>query len=549
MPPDATNTPTPEPASETPSADSLESTPDAVDGSVVTEPSSAPRRRRGPKDPWLKSRWWFPLALIFSFGLHLILGYGAQQMGWFGQIAPPPPRQEGIELAIRAPRPLTAPPPSEGTSPLNDIPAVTPTPAPVPTPTPAASFNNFVRPPMPTREVPVPTFQTPPVAVAPVIPSAPPVVIRPATPISPDAKRTAEVAPDAVTTKTPTRPDATPAPRSTTLPGTAGPLVDRLPEPLPPGELTGTTKTPSITRNSAGPRSVAGPTAAKSTGTQPAETGGADPGGATKVADAPGRPAAPGEGKNVADAGKGEGTASGNAKGEPSPALAKLGIDRGIPFGSRLGLYNGNPNGGGGDGNGPGGGSDASISRRADGSVFVSMKRTAQPSDAPPIRVVYVIDVSESMREGDKIGKAKNALEAALKELRPNDSFSLVSFGSTAQQRFRMLPATRSNLERALTLVRLLEPVGASGTNFSQALAIALKVQDATHVIILSDGVPTMGETNPVALLRDARDWNTQQARLITMALIGPSDEHKGFDFLRDLAQQNQGRFDYVDLK
>jgi Ca-activated chloride channel family protein len=96
------------------------------------------------------------------------------------------------------------------------------------------------------------------------------------------------------------------------------------------------------------------------------------------------------------------------------------------------------------------------------------------PRDLPrqPMEMVFVLDCSGSM-DGEPIKLAKQALEHALKQLNPSDTFQIVRFSDQASQLGpRPVDATPKNIQRALDLVRGLN--GEGGTMMIEGIKSAL---------------------------------------------------------------------------
>ncbi len=221
------------------------------------------------------------------------------------------------------------------------------------------------------------------------------------------------------------------------------------------------------------------------------------------------------------------------------------GLRRGLPFGDPGGvLEGGDPNGGGGVGGGPGGpGTGGSYGARRGGGA------------GAPVHVVYILDISDSMNKDNKIGKAKQALKQALGELAPQDTFNIVYFFNEAY-RFKktMVPASSEEIASAEKFVDGLKARGA--TNYSGALTLALALPGVTYVVMMSDGLPTIGvgvddytmEVKGGELLKWIRYQNVSRARILTIG-IGAGQKWDGIDLLRDIASENKGTFRYIDMK
>ncbi len=480
-----------------------------------TKPSAIALRRQRS---FRSSRWWLPFAVLLSVIIHFLVVIGGQHLGLFGTAEKPPPHTgDPIEVTLVPFQPVKK---SE-----RDNKASNP------------SASPFAKPILPRQSAPSPALaRTTPV--------------RPVTPISatprPDAPSRRTNVPPPVLPERTTRSEFAPQ-IVARLPKTGGNLPDRIPEPLPPGDLSGIPLVSDVPRETRRPVTVRIATAPRRT----AESGGGSAGGENRAVESgekPGTPVGPGEEKT--GAGTGEGGVRGEARGTKAGAAAAIGIDRGIPFGDKLGVYGSNPAGGGGVGRGAGGAAvDASISTEG-GRFRVSLKRTPATSEGstPAAKIAYVLDVSWSMSQGGKMIRAHEALNKALDELRPDDQFTIVTFANDARSMSRMLSATRAGLSIGHANVSAAQPEPGGATNLSAALDLALGLPGITHIFILSDGEPTEGITEPEELLAFARKRNTRRTRIITMALLS-GDDKKGFTLLKEIAEQNNGLFDFVDVR
>lgn len=161
---------------------------------------------------------------------------------------------------------------------------------------------------------------------------------------------------------------------------------------------------------------------------------------------------------------------------------------------------------------------------------------------------VFVLDTSGSM-QGAKFEQATGALRFALSRLREGDRFALVPF-STEARPFRdgLVAATRENVEAALAFVGTLSAVG--GTNIADALRSGLgalaAARDASRVplaVFLTDGLPTVSETDPKRILEEAgRIAAESRCRLF---VFGVGNDVNAL-FLDRLAEDNSGSRDYV---
>jgi Ca-activated chloride channel family protein len=116
-----------------------------------------------------------------------------------------------------------------------------------------------------------------------------------------------------------------------------------------------------------------------------------------------------------------------------------------------------------------------------------------------PKDVVFVLDTSGSMA-GKKLEQAKKALSFCVENLNETDRFEILRFATETEPCFEKLSeTTRATRDQAQKWIDALKPIG--GTAINEALQKALKLRPLTAerpfvVIFLTDGQPTVGETN-----------------------------------------------------
>jgi Ca-activated chloride channel family protein len=120
--------------------------------------------------------------------------------------------------------------------------------------------------------------------------------------------------------------------------------------------------------------------------------------------------------------------------------------------------------------------------------------------------LVAVLDVSGSM-SGEKLDQARAALVQLLSTLRSSDRFRVISFGSGVRRYATgWTPAAGDNVRAAQEWVRHLDTDG--GTNIAGALAEAFAEPPGESalgvVVFLTDGLPTVGETDPERIAEQA---------------------------------------------
>ncbi|XP_032146075.1 inter-alpha-trypsin inhibitor heavy chain H4 isoform X10 [Sapajus apella] len=166
---------------------------------------------------------------------------------------------------------------------------------------------------------------------------------------------------------------------------------------------------------------------------------------------------------------------------------------------------------------------------------------------AMPKNVVFVIDQSGSM-SGRKIQQTQEALIKILDDLSPRDQFNLITFSSEATQWSpSLVPASAENVNKARSFAAGIHALG--GTNINDAVLMAVQLLDRSNreeqlpsrsvslIILLTDGDPTVGETNPRNIQKNVREAVSGRYSLFCLGF--------GFDvsyaFLEKLALDSGG--------
>ncbi|MBK9097905.1 MAG: VWA domain-containing protein [bacterium] len=142
--------------------------------------------------------------------------------------------------------------------------------------------------------------------------------------------------------------------------------------------------------------------------------------------------------------------------------------------------------------------------------------------------ITFVLDVSGSM-VGDKMKQAKQALLYCVNNLNKGDGFNIIRFSTEAYSLFgKIETASESNIKKAEKFIEELNTVG--GTNIEEALGLALKEKPAnnrTHLIVfITDGKPTIGETNDDMLIKKLADSNIKNTRIFTFGIGNDLNTH-----------------------
>jgi len=163
--------------------------------------------------------------------------------------------------------------------------------------------------------------------------------------------------------------------------------------------------------------------------------------------------------------------------------------------------------------------------------------------------IIFVLDTSGSMA-GEKIKQAKNVLSFCLENLNPDDRFGLITFSTIVRPLAeKLLPAAEDNIERARAFIADMHARG--GTDIHSALQTAMGMigegKRPTIVLFITDGLPTVGETDEMIIARAVQTANRGKdrnirARLFTFGVGYDVNTH----LLDRLAEENQGLSDYI---
>lgn len=183
----------------------------------------------------------------------------------------------------------------------------------------------------------------------------------------------------------------------------------------------------------------------------------------------------------------------------------------------------------------------------ADAGYFIVLASPElKPAEGEPVKktVLFVVDQSGSM-SGPKIQQARDAAKFVLNNLRENDLFNLIGYDSEIR---KMLPELqRYNSETRQSSIGFINSINAGGmTNIEGALKTALEMihteEVPTYIVFLTDGLPTVGETNELKIAQAAMAANKHGARLISFGV--------GYDvnsrLLDRLSRENNGQSEYV---
>ncbi len=171
-------------------------------------------------------------------------------------------------------------------------------------------------------------------------------------------------------------------------------------------------------------------------------------------------------------------------------------------------------------------------------------------SELRPLNLSIVIDKSGSM-SGQKIERVKQSLRTMIKQLRPNDVVSIITFSDEA-----LILCEAQPVGNGRTLEAAINRINTSGsTNLDAGLMLGyrevtrnLDSRSTNRVILLTDGRANQGIVDPREIASRSTEFNNRGIDLSTIGIGSNLDQ----DLLRTLSEKGRGLFhfvsDYADI-
>ncbi|MDJ0753093.1 MAG: von Willebrand factor type A domain-containing protein [Ardenticatenaceae bacterium] len=176
--------------------------------------------------------------------------------------------------------------------------------------------------------------------------------------------------------------------------------------------------------------------------------------------------------------------------------------------------------------------------------VQVGLQGYAVPAaERPDGMFIFVVDVSGSMDQENRLGLVRRSLHMLVDNLRGTDRVGIVIYGSSAQTLLE--PTAVSDEETIRRGIDRLQPGGS--TNAEQGIMMAYRLADQyarpgeiNRLILASDGVANVGNTTAEAILEYATEG-------IQLSSFGFGMGNYNDVFMEQLANQGDGSYAYID--
>lgn len=167
--------------------------------------------------------------------------------------------------------------------------------------------------------------------------------------------------------------------------------------------------------------------------------------------------------------------------------------------------------------------------------------------EAPSNNLVFLVDVSGSMRSQSKLNMVKESLALLVENLREEDYLSIVTYAGTAE--IVLQPTPGDQTQTILNVLNSLEAGG--GTNGAGGIELAYDLayqnfdfEGNNRVILSTDGDFNIGTTTSQGLIEIVKE----KAEIgIYLTILGFGQNHSAVYLMEELSNDGQGTYHFID--
>lgn len=165
----------------------------------------------------------------------------------------------------------------------------------------------------------------------------------------------------------------------------------------------------------------------------------------------------------------------------------------------------------------------------------------------PPANLVFLVDVSGSMSDNDKLPLVKSSLKMLTKQLRTQDTISIVTYAGRTQV---TLPATKGNdTDKILAAIDSLDASGSTNGEAAIKLAyqqakIHYKKDGINRILMMTDGDFNVGVSDVdemLDIIRRERDSG------VSLSTFGFGESNLNDHMMEQVADNGNGNYSYID--
>ena len=163
-------------------------------------------------------------------------------------------------------------------------------------------------------------------------------------------------------------------------------------------------------------------------------------------------------------------------------------------------------------------------------------------------RIIYCLDVSASMGSADRLNLARNYLKDSLLALdEKKDSFNIIAFSKSTRTLYSsdLLPVTKENLRSAQDFLNEYTPQNIKENTKTNLLAVLINALERKPniIVLVTDGLPTAGVTNPEKIMQIVREKNIDgSVRIFAIGMEMDAELPEAW-LLKTIAEQNRGEY------